>query len=115
MLLIFITIPNVSTQAAAAMRELPVIGPLIDVVVLRNYFYDDSWHSANIHIPQIDLEEESVDGSSVLKDSVDQINTDVDELTSRLIREFEADVAQIGDQGHTEMDIFYRTVTNSSS
>lgn len=109
--LLFVAIPNFSPQAAAAMRELPVLGPLVEVILVRNYLYEDKYHSADIAVPEVTIEAES---GSELEKSVQEINNEVKLLTQRLIREFEDDVAQIGEGGHTETDLYYRTVTNNS-
>lgn len=111
-LFLFIAIPNLSMRAAAAMRELPVIGPLVDVILVRNYLYEDEHHYADIAVLQVTLEE---GGNAELERSVQQINDEVERLTERLIQEFETDVREIGGGGHTEMDVYYRTVTNSET
>lgn len=110
-LALFVAVPNLSGRAAAAMREAPIIGGLVEVILLRNYLYEDAYHTADIAIPQITVEAGSED--ETLKKSVQQINEDVERLTERLIAEFEADAAQIGMEGHTETDVYYRTVTDN--
>ncbi|MCI8402791.1 MAG: DUF3298 domain-containing protein [Lachnospiraceae bacterium] len=110
-LILFIAIPNFSMQAAAAMKELPVIGSLVDVILLRNYFYEDGYHYADIRMPHIELDAE--DNNPVLRQSVQTINDDIQAMARQLIHEFENDVQQIGEEGHTELDVYYETVTNS--
>lgn len=111
-LLLFIAIPNLSMRAAAAMRELPVIGRLVDVILIRNYLYEDGHHYADIAVPRVTVEAE---GDAALEKAVRQINDDVELLTQRLIQEFEADAEAIGEEGHTEIDAYYRTVTDSET
>lgn len=110
-LALFIALPNLSRQAAAAMRELPVIGGLVEVILVRNYLYDDSYHYADISVPQVTVEES---GDGALEKSVQEINEEVESLTERLIAQFEADAEQIGEEGHTELDVYYETVTDNS-
>ncbi len=110
-LALFIAVPNLSVQAAAAMREMPVIGGLIDVVLVRNYLHRDGNHYADIQIPQIVVDAQD----TTLKNAVQEINVDVEAITSRLIQEFEAGAAAIGEEGHTEVDVYYQTITDSDT
>lgn len=41
-------LPNVSGSAAKTMEQVPVLGSLVRVVTLRNYFYDDGHSSADV-------------------------------------------------------------------
>ena len=52
-LALFITIPNVSPSAAAAMAEIPGLGALVKVVTFRSYAYNDGHSSMDISIPEL--------------------------------------------------------------
>ncbi len=112
-LAVFFLLPNISASAAEAMSELPVIGPIVDVITIRNYFYDDGYHRSRIDIPQVELETQAEDSS--LSDSVSTINSDVQAMTDRLIAEFEADCASLGDSAHTELSVSYQVITNNDA
>ena len=112
-LALFIAIPNFSMQAAAAMREIPLIGGLIDVILLRNYAHEDGYHTADIRIPQIVLDAQK--GNAALEKAVSEINDDVAVTAGRLIQEFEAEAAAIGEEGHTEVAVYYQTITDSDT
>ena len=110
---LFLLIPNLSASAAEAMSDLPLIGPIVDVITIRNYFYDDGYHRSSIDVPQVELGGEGENSS--LGDSVQSINADVQAMTDRLIAQFEADTAEIGDSGHTELSLTYQVLTNTDS
>ena len=112
-LALFFLLPNISASAAETMSELPVIGAIVEVITIRNYFYDDGYHRSSVDVPQVELETESENSS--LGDSVDAINADVQAMTDRLIAEFEADRAALGDSGHTELSVSYQVVTNNDA
>lgn len=50
---LFITIPNVSPSAAAAMAEIPGLGALVKVVTFRSYAYNDGHSSMDISVPEL--------------------------------------------------------------
>ena len=62
---IFITLfllPNVSVAYAQALEQIPVIGDIVQVVTIRNYFYADDKHEMDIDVPQMEGENsEAVD------------------------------------------------------
>ena len=110
---LFLLIPNVSVSAAEILSDLPLIGPIVDVITIRNYFYDDGYHRSRMDVPQVELEDEGE--NSRLGDSVQSINADVQAMTDRLIAQFEADTAEIGESGHTELSLSYQVLTNTDT
>lgn len=72
-------------SAAKAMEQVPVLGSLVRVVTLRNYFYDDGHSSADVSVPQ-------VNGAGQAGEDVNQA---VQENIYQLLDEFYADVDQI--------------------
>lgn len=99
--------PNVSVVYAQALEKVPVLGDLIRVVTIRNYLYEDPYHELDIKVPEID-------NSDGLAD-VDNINEEIEEMTSQLKEQFYADLEAIGDQGHASMFVDYDVVTNTDS
>lgn len=112
-LAVMIALPNLSAQAAEAMQGLPVVGPLFELVTVRTYDYTDEYHDAHIEVPQIEVETENE--NPVLNETVDTINDDVQALTDRIIDQFEADCAAIGDEAHLGMDVRSDVVTNTDT
>ena len=103
---IFFLLPNVSVAYAEAFEEIPIIGRLIKVITVRNYFYSDDYHEMDIDVPKVSGE----DG-----DAADYINNDVNQLTDTLVKQFYKDLDSIGDSGHSSIYVDYETVTNTES
>ena len=103
---IFFLLPNVSVAYAEAFEEIPIIGRLIKVITVRNYFYSDDYHEMDIDVPKVSGE----DG-----DATDYINNDVNKLTDTLVKQFYKDLDSIGDSGHSSIYVDYETVTNTKS
>ena len=103
---IFFLLPNVNVAYAEAFEEIPIIGRLIKVITVRNYFYSDDYHEMDIDVPKVSGE----DG-----DAADYINNDVNKLTDTLVKQFYKDLDSIGDSGHSSIYVDYETVTNTES
>ena len=104
--IILFLLPNVSVTYAQALEQLPVIGDLVRVVTIRNYYYDDNHWKMDINIPQIESEDSK---------SVDYINKDVGELTTALINRFYEDLEINGNKGYGSLNVDYEVVTNTDS
>ena len=104
-LLVFLVIPsNVSKAYAQALEKVPVIRSIVKVVTVRDYFYSDENHEMHITVPKIENESNS---------AAEDINKDIDELTEILVGQFNEEVEEIGDQGHSAVYTDYGVVTNT--
>ena len=104
---IFITLfllPNVSVAYAQALEQIPVIGDIVRVVTIRNYFYSDDKHEMDIDVPQIEGED---------SEAVDYINKDVSELTTALVNQFYKDLEITGNNGYGSIHVDYEATTNT--
>ena len=104
---IFITLfllPNVSVAYAQALEQIPVIGDIVQVVTIRNYFYADDKHEMNIDVPQIEGED---------SEAVDYINKDVSELTTALVNQFYKDLEITGNNGYGSIHVDYEATMNT--
>ena len=104
---VFITLfllPNISAAYGQALQQVPVIGDIVRVVTIRNYFYADDKHEMDIDVPKLE------DAGNAAFDS---INEDVKTLTDALMHRFYDDLASIGDNGHSSVYVDYETITNS--
>ena len=99
-----VVLPNCSAVYAQALEKIPVIGSIVKVVTIRNYFYSDDYHQMDIDVPRI----EGGEGSAA-----DYINKDVDELTKLLADRFHEDLKEIGNEGHSGIYVDYEVVTNT--
>ena len=102
-LALFIAVPNVSPAAAAAMKDLPVLGAIVRVVTFRNYVYDDGFHSADVSVPELE-------GGQAAQ----TVNEQVRDYTDRLIGRFEETCeAELGREGYLGLDVTSAVVTDS--
>lgn len=104
---VFVTLfllPNVSVAYAKTLEQLPLIGDLVRVITIRNYFYSDEYHEMEIAVPE--LESGSGPGASL-------INAEVEELTGLLVDRFYKDLEDIGDRGHSAVYVDYEIITDT--
>lgn len=105
--ILFVTLfllPNMSVTYAQALEQIPVIGNIVRVVTIRNYFYSDDHHEMDIDVPI--LEDENIE-------SFDMINAEIKELTDTLVNRFYRDLESIGDNGHSSVYVDYELITNT--
>lgn len=103
--IILFLLPNVSVTYAQALEPIPVIGDIVRVVTIRNYFYSDDKHEMDIDVPKIEGD----------NDAAENINQDITQLTETLVQEFYEEVELIGDEGHSSIYLDYETVTNTDT
>ena len=104
-LALFITVPNVSPTAAAAMADIPVLGAIVRVVTFRNYTYDDGYHSADVSVPELA-------GGAAAQEVSDQVRA----YTDRLIARFEETCEkELGKEGYLGLDVSSTVVTDSDT
>lgn len=100
-----VLLPNLSVTYAHAMENIPIIGDLVEIFTIRNYFYSDDRHELDAEVPKVnDPSNEQVS---------DLINKDVNELTSAVIQKFYDDLEISHDTGYGSIYIDYETVTNT--
>lgn len=104
--IVFFLFPNVSVTYAHALEQIPVIGDIVRVVTIRNYFYADEYHELDVDVPQVGNEN---------SEAFNLINKDIGELTDALVKQFYADLEDIGDNGHGSIYVDYQTVTDTDS
>ena len=108
----FVILPNTSSSVAYAMERVPVLGNLVKLVTWRDYKYEDERHLADVEVGKLELvksDEENVAlGSSFdeveeaidvaveekLNNSMEEINIQLEEITEKLIAEFETHVQE---------------------
>ena len=94
---------NLSVTCAHALEQIPVLGSLVRVVTVRNYFYSDGNHEADVKVPELEG-----DGQAA-----DYINRDVSELTTALMDEFYKNLELSNGSGYGSIQVDYETVTNT--
>lgn len=88
----FVILPNTSASVAHAMEQIPIIGRIVEIVTFRDYEYESERNSADIEIPEIKVGEEleNSEAQEKLKQTTDEINAEIREITEKLIEEFES-------------------------
>lgn len=88
----FLVLPNTSSTVAHAMGQIPVIGHLVEAVTFRDYKYESERNMADIKIPEVQIKEGQAGNNQAqekLKQSADEINAEIQKITSQLVAEFE--------------------------
>lgn len=109
-LAVFIILPNTSASVAHAMSDIPVLGRLVDVVTFRSYQYEDDRNSADIEVPGVVVETIGQDeivteetDKQQLQQTADSINAEIQQITDKLIAEFEEGLSQ--EEGYQSMTV----------
>lgn len=107
LLFLFFMLPNVSPAIAYAMRDIPIVGDIVQVITVRKEFFSNEYHYKNVEIPH-------VSGSGELQGAIDLINDDLDALTNAVLEEFEKEFETFP-EAHTGLDITYETVQDTDT
>ena len=97
-------LPNISPAYAQAVEPLPVIGSIVRVLTIRNYFYEDEGHLLEAAVPSI--------SDPAAATAADLINADIDRLTNDAIRRFYAEL-ELSKEGHGSIHIDYETILST--
>lgn len=98
-----VILPNISPAYAQTMERIPVLGELVRVVTIRNYFYEDDHRELNVEVPEI---REENDGAAA-------VNRDIDAWTSELVAGFYDELEISGGNGYGSIYVDYETVTDT--
>lgn len=82
---IFVLLPNLNPKIAYAMQEIPILGNVVKVITIRNYFEKEGSSELNIEVPNIKNQDNSQSNAN------DFINADVDKLTKEVMDRFYED------------------------
>lgn len=112
---VLVIVPNTSAKAAYAMSQIPILGDVIKAVTIREYNYDSERFQAEIKEVQLEVDQSGEDGSGnpAMDQSVETINEDIDEMTNRLIENFEEQAAAGESYGGIYMD--HEVVTDTDT
>ena len=102
-LALFITVPNVSPAAAAAMSEIPLLDSIVRVVTFRNYTFDDGIHNAEMSVAELE-------GG----DAAQNVNDQVQIFTDRLMEQFRVQCESM-EQGYGSLNVTSQVVTDSDA
>jgi len=100
-----VVMPNISVAYAQAVENIPIIGDLVEICTIRNYFYSDERHALNAKVPEVN--------DPYHTKVSDLINMNVDELTGEVIHKFYDNLEITHDKGYGSVYIDYETITNT--
>lgn len=100
-----VVMPNLSIGYAQKLSDVPVIGDFVKVVTLRNYVIDKGNMNLDVEVPEVDPSQ---------GDAAQNINVSVQELTDKILEEFNSEVKEHDGEGHAATYVDYEVLTNSS-
>lgn len=134
--LVFIILPNTSASVAYAMGQIPLLGNVVKVVTFRDYTYESETQIADIDVPKVEVIEDSGAGngiataqvteeeggaayddgtdeesSAALKDTTNEINQEIADLTEQIIREFEENARS--QEGYQEVIVSHEVIQST--
>ena len=101
---------NSGASLAHAMYKVPLLGVVAEVVTFREYESSIQDMEADVKIPEVSVKRE--DGT-VDEESTQELNLSIEEYTSEIIKQFEADVESAGGEGKMAVDVDYSVVTDN--
>lgn len=110
---IFVILPNTSAGIAHAMEQIPVIGSLVEVVTFRDYSYETERNVADIEVPEVKVADQPEDSQiqENLNRTTEQINAEIQEITDKLIEEFEENLDE--EMGHQDIMVKSEVLTTT--
>ena len=85
-----VILPNTSSSVAYAMKNIPLLGNVVNVVTFRDYHYDQNKKTADVSVSKIDINTEGLEAESVdnAKKSSEEINREIEQITNQWVEEF---------------------------
>lgn len=106
-----VVLPNTSPQIAYAMSQIPVLGNVIKVITVREYNYESERYEAKINEVQLEQEPSDDERGDKTNESISAINESIEEMTDRLIAQFEEQVEMGESYGGVYVD--HQVVTDT--
>ncbi len=104
-----IVVVNVNSSVAYAMKDVPILGTIVEVITFSTYESEDKDMKANVETPQVTVGEESA-----AKDAADELNKKVKDYTDEIIEQYKKDVEATGGEGYEEVTTDYQVVTDNA-
>ena len=103
-MLMFVLLTNVSPKFAYAMQELPIIGDIVKVITIRNYFDKDGNSEIEMEIPNIKNDNNSQSQTN------ENVNEDVNQLTQNILDKF---YAEMNSENHLSIKVKSDVIENN--
>lgn len=105
-LLAFIILPNISPKISYAMQEIPIIGNIVKIITIKNYFDEEGTSQLNADVPHIKNSDDSKSESN------ESINNDVEKLSKKVIDNY---YAEKNPENHLSVEIKSDVITNNDN
>lgn len=79
---LFVVLPNINPEIAYAMQSIPVIGKVVKVITIKNYFEKEGNSELEMEVPEISNDDDSQ------SDANQSINADVERLTQKVMKRY---------------------------
>ena len=103
-MLMFMFLTNVSPKFAYAMQEIPIIGNVVKVITIRNYFDKDGNSEIEMEIPNIKNDNNSQSQTN------ENVNEDVNQLTQNILDKF---YAEMNSENHLSIKVESDVIQNN--
>ena len=103
-------VPNVNSQIAMAVSDVPVLNRVVELVTLNRFEQNatNGMYDARVETPEL-----MVQGDAVIQSSAGEINAEVKAYAERMIKKFQQEMTRQG--GVYGLDITYYVVTDTDS
>ncbi|ROR27493.1 uncharacterized protein DUF3298 [Mobilisporobacter senegalensis] len=108
-LLAIVILANSNQSIAHAMKNIPIIGAITNVVTFRTYKDKTKDFEANIEVPKIETD----DKDENIKKAAEEVNKSVEDYTNMLIEQYETDMEASEGEGHYAVDTSYQVITDN--
>ena len=108
-LLAIVILANSNSSIAYAMKKIPIIGAITDVVTFKTYQNKTNDFEANIKVPKIETDEKDEN----IKQAADEVNKSVEDYTNMLIKQYNEDMKASEGKGNYAVDTSYQVITNN--
>lgn len=108
-IVISIILPNMNSDIAKAMGNIPVLGKYFQVMTFREYHYEDDNNTADIVIPKVETEEEATEQEVK---TAETMNKSIEEYAQGFMQEFQDNLKSKG-EGYQELQMNYEVVTDN--
>lgn len=104
-----VLIPNISSSAAYAMSNVPVLGAFVEAVTFREYeaYSADGRYEADVQVPEL----VAADGLPLDGAQLDLINEEIEEIAQDMIQEFEINMGS--GEGYGQLIIRYEILSST--
>ena len=103
-MLMFMLLTNVSPKFAYAMQEIPIIGNIVKVITIRNYFDKDGNSEIEMEIPNLKNDNNSQSQTN------ENVNEDVNQLTQNILDKF---YAEMNSENHLSIKVKSDVIENN--